>query len=424
MKSEIKEINSCQKEVLIEISLEEFNPFFERAKTDSFKNLKIDGFRQGQVPESIAKNYLNEGAILETATQQAVKHFYFKFIVDNNIEAIGGPEITITKLAKDNPLEFKASFFVLPSIKLPDYKKIAKECKKDKVVVEDKEIEDTIKWIQRSRSETTPKNGPAQLGDFIDITHSSPIINNGQEDKEQLVIGQSHLLPDFEKELIGLSENQTKEFTITFPNDYFNKELAGKQAFFKILVHKVHTVKMPEITDDWAKTLGKFENLEQLKTGIKEGILKEKQEVESQKTQAQILDKIAKECECEVPQILLDSEKQRAVVDFKQRIPEMLKMSFEDYLKQTKLDEKGFAQSLIPEIKEKIKKSLILKEIKSKENVLASETEINEEANKFLERFKNEEDAENKIDPDNLKEYAKERIENKKTLELLENLAQ
>jgi len=423
MKIEINNLPDCQKEIFIEVSTEEFNPFFENATSKIRQNLQIDGFRKGQVPDAVAKNYIKDEHVLELAAEEAIKYFYFKAITQNDIETLGGPEINITKLAKGNPLEFKAKVFIIPEVKLPDYKKIAGQFKKENVTVEDREINETINWLRRSRSETTPKNGPAQIGDFVEITHSSPTVNGGQENQEQFVIGQSHLLPDFEKELVGLTAGQQKEFTIKFPSDYFNKELADKEAKFKVNINKVHSVKMPEITDEWAKSLGKFENLEQLKTGIKEGISKEKEAAESQKLQAQILDKISQEIECDIPTVLLEAEKRRAIEDFKHRIPGMLKMTFEDYLKQAKLTNQEFENSLTPDIKDKIKKSLILTAIKKQENITADEVEIQKETNKILEGFKNEEEAKNSVDPEHLRDYTKERIENKKALELLENLA-
>jgi trigger factor len=424
MKTDIKEIGSSQKEATVEISVEEFEPFFQRVLKDSKENLSINGFRKGQVPDSLAQNHLDEGKMLEFAAEKAIKHFYWKYISDNKLEVIGPPEISITKLAKGNPLEFKAKFWILPEIKLPDYKVIASGIKREKVVVEDKEIEETIGWIQRSRSQTSPKEGAVQIGDFVEIRYSSASINNGQELVEDFVIGQSHLLPDFEKEIIGMKKDQEKEFKITFPQDYVNKEIAGKEVVFKVKAVKVESVQMQEINDEFAKSLGKFENLTQLKSEIRDGITKEKETAEKQKVQGQILDEIAKKTECDIPQILIDVEKEHAANDFEARVPEMLKMSFDDYLKQSKLTQKEFEESLIPSVKEKIKKSLILKELKDKENIMAGEEEITEEVNKFLSKFKSENEASDAIDPDHLRDYTRERIENNKALEFLENLAQ
>ena len=424
MKTQITDLKNCKKEVLIEISAEEFNPFFEKVLKGSKENLSINGFRKGQVPDSLAQNYLDENKVLEYAGQEAVKHFYWKFVAENKLEIIGPPEISVIKLAKGNPLEFKAIFWVLPDVKLPDYKEIAKGIKKEEVKVEEKEIEETINWIQRSRSQTSPKDGVIEKGDFVEISYSSSSINEGKEMVEDFVVGQSHLLPDFEKELLGLKKDQEKEFKITFPADYVNKEMAGKEISFKVKVVKIESVSMPEINDEFAKSIGKFETLDHLRKEIKSGIIKEKEQVEKQRIQGLVLDEIAKKTECDIPQILIDVEKEQAAKDLQARIPEMLKMSFEEYLKQAKLDYKGFEDSLIPSIKDKIKKSLILKELKKLEDITASDAEIAEEVNKFLSKFKTENEANEAIDPDHLQEYTRERIENTKALEFLENLTQ
>jgi trigger factor len=423
MKIEIKKLPHSQKELEIEVTFLEFKPFLDKAVEELKKNIQIEGFRKGKVPSEIAQKKLKKEEILTKGAEIAIKEFYSKAVKEKGLEVIGQPEIKILKLAWDSPLKFRVKTWVLPEIELPDYKKIASQVEKREVPVDDKEIEETIKWLQKSRAKIVPKNTPCKNGDFIEISYSSPSINQGKETEDRFVLGEGHLVPDFEKNLIGMKEGEEKKFSVLFPKDYARKELAEKSIEFKVKVTKVHQIELPEINDQWAQSLGKFENLAQLKKSIKEGILKEKEEIEKQRVQAEILEKIAQKTICEIPKVLIDIELEKTVQDLKERIPQILQMSFGEYLDKIKKTEAEFAASLLPEIEAKIKKFLVLREIRKRENIEASEEEIEEEANKFLSRFKTPEEAEEVIDPESLREYTKERIENQKTLEFLESLA-
>jgi trigger factor len=419
MKFEIKKLSNSQKEIKVRLEFSEIEPFVE----EEIKELEIKGFRKGKAPEEIAKSFSKEKKILDKAASKAVKHYYLKILKEENIEPIGLPEIQITKIAWNNPLEFKIKLWVMPKIQLPDYKKIASEVKRREIFVEKKEVEDTIRWIQKSRAKTLPKNEPSQAGDFVEIVFSSPQVNKGKEQKERFILGESYLLPEFEKNLLGMRVGQEKEFTVIFPKNYIDQKLAGKEIKFTVKILKVEKVELPKIDDDWAKSLGNFKSLKDLEESVKEGIKKEKEKIESQRVQAEILEKIAKESSCEIPQLLVDIETEKTIEDLKKRIPQMLGMSFDDYLKNLKQTEEEFRKSLLPEIKTKIKKFLVLREIKNKEGIQASEEEIKEGADKFLSQFRTPEEAERYIDPETLREYTKERIENQKTLRFLESFA-
>lgn len=423
MKIQIQDLSKSQKELSITIEVDELNPFINKVIDSAKQNLELKGFRKGKIPSGIAKEKFSEEEVFNQAAELAVKEYYSKAVKENNLEVVGNPEIQIVKIAKGNPLEFKAKVWIMPEISLPDYKKISSGIKEKEILVQEKDIEETLKWLQRSRAVTSPKQGSCQKGDFVEISYSSPLIEQGKENKDSFVMGQSYLLPEFEDNLMGMKENEEKEFSVTFPKEYFKKELAQKKADFKLKLLKVQNVELPEINDQWAKTLGNFENLNQLKESIKQGIQKEKEDIEKQKVQAEILEKIAEKTECLIPKILIDAELERTVEEMKKKIPEMLKMSFEKYLEQTKLSEEGFKKSLIPDIEKKIKKFLILREIRKRESIEAPEEEIRKEADKFLAQFKTVEQAEDVIDSDALQEYTKERIESQKTLEFLGNLS-
>lgn len=424
MKITIKDLPKSQKEIHILIPFKELKGSIDLAIKKLAKDIKLDGFREGKVPPKIVEEKVGKEEILKEAIRIEAPKIYKKAIQENKLEVIGAPKLEIVKAEWEKPVEIKIEVTVLPSVQLPDYKKIASKVKKRKIEVKDSEVEDTLKWIQKSRAKFSAKIGQAEKGDLVAFSYQSPEIENGKEQKDQFVIGEGHLLPGIEQVLIGMKPQEEKEVEISFPSNHIYKDLAGKTIKMKIKIESIQKIELPDINDQWAQSLGNFENLEKLKASIKEGIKKEKEEIESQRVQAEILEKIGKESKVEIPRLLIDLETENTINDMKQRIPQMLRMSFEDYLKQANLSEEKLRESLLPEVTKKIKEFLVLQEIKKREGIKASNEEIEKEANKFLAQFDSPESAEKVIDPQTLINYTRERIENKKTLKMLEELAE
>lgn len=430
MKTSIKKLPKSEIELNIGISTEEFDKFLEKAVFKLGKDLeiKVNGFRGGRAPREILEKVIGKEKILQEAANLAIKENYLKAVFENKIEVISPPKIEILKLAPKNPFEFKAIVSVLPKIELPDYRKIASEVKKRKIFVKDEEIEDSLLWLQRSRAKFIFKNSPCQDGDFVEIEFTEDITN--QKSKDAFILGKGHLIPGMEEKLFGMSAGEEKSFSITFPKGHFRKELAGKKTQIRVKMKSVQKVEFPEINDQFAQSLGRFENLNGLKQNIKEGIYREKEIRESQRVRGEILERIAQGATSsggrtlEIPQILIDRERKRIIENLKKLVAQNLKISFQDYLARIKKTEKQLFDSLLPQAKKTVKDSLIVREIAKQEKIEVSPEEVRDEINKILKRYPSIEKAEKELDLARLKNYTKEAIRNEKTLARLESFAQ
>jgi trigger factor len=419
MKIDITKLPKSEIELKIEVPTEEWQEFLDRAAKELSKDLKVEGFRPGFVPLKLVEEKIGIAKILEEAAEDCVKKCYVKAILENNIEAIGQPEISILKLAKGNPFEFKARVAVMPEVKLPDYKKIASEIKRNKILVEEKEIEETLSWLQKSRARFSQKLGPCRKGDWIEIEYSSPQIENGKKTKDAFILGEGHLIPGFEENLEGMEFGQEKEFSLTFPKNHLQKDLAGREINFKVELKSVQNMELPEINDEFARQLGNFEDLESLKKSLKEGINMEKEIAESERVRQIILEKIAEKSEMEIPDVLINSVKTQMLADLKQNISQKLGISFEDYLAKVGKTENDLMVLFSEQARKRVKNSLVLREISKKEKIEASDEEVEMEANKILKNLTMEKAQE--LDPEKLKSYTEDVIINEKTLQLLEN---
>lgn len=424
MKSTVKKLPESKVELEVEIPSEEFNHFIERATLSVGKDLEVDGFRKGKAPKEVVEQKIGKENILVEAADLAIKENYTKAVLDNKIEAISQPEIDILKLAAGNPLIFRAKTSVLPEIKLRDYKEIAKKVERKEVSVEDKEIDNALKWLQKSRAKLTLKNGAVEKGDYVEVEYWSPQIKELSQTeikKDSFILGEGRFIPGFEDNLIGMeAKEKEKEFSLILPENYAVKELAGKKVDFKVKVKSVQKVEPPKINDDFAKSLGKSESLEELRKNIKEGLTSEKKQAESQRVRNEILDKISQDTGFEVSKVLIEREQKVMMDNFKQEVSEKINIPLKDYLDKIKKTEQEIFNSFSEEAKKKVRNFLILREIGKRENIEVSDEEVREEMNKILKHYSVSEKTEKDIDIERLKEYSRGVLKNEKIFALLE----
>jgi len=307
----------------------------------------IDGFRKGNVPENVLVAKVGEMAILEEMAELALSHVYMEILMDNEIDAIGKPEIHITKLARGNPLEFRAITAVTPEVKLPDYKTLAKKeiakASPDELKVTDKDVEEAILRIRKSHT--------------------------------------SHEGHDHDK--------MSKE-------DH----------------EKAIEASMPELTDDFVKTLGDFSDVPDFRTKLSAMLAEEKKAAAKDKLRVSIADAIAAETSVELPQIMIETELNRTQSQFSSDI-ERMGVKLDDYLKHAKKSLDDIRKEWRPHAEKKAKLQLVLNSIAVKENLHPDSKEIETEVNHILEHYKD-------ADREHAAVYAETVLTNEKVFEWLE----
>lgn len=421
-------------EIVVTVPVFEFEPYVKKAAVLISEEVKIEGFRKGKAPYDIIKNRIGEQAIYERAAELAVRATYLKILAElttndqqptTNFTPIGKPEITITKLAPGNELQYRVKLAILPEVKLPDYKKIAKEVgwSKKEPEITDGEIDQTIDWIRESRVTLVTVDRPAQKGDRVEIDfevrHVGVKIAGADSKNHPLILGRGNFMPGFEEDLIGMKTGEEKGFSIKVPEEWHEKSLAGKTLDVKASMKLVQDRQVPELNDEFAKRLGNFPSAEALKTNVREGLLQEKQEKEKQRVREEIIEKIARGAEIEIPEVLIEREIDKIQSDTKVGI-EKMGMKWEDYLAHIKKSEEESRKDWRGNAEIRTKQALCLHEIAKIEKIEPSEEEIAIRANEILRQYRNSAKAEKNIDARELKEYAGGIVKNERVFELLE----
>jgi trigger factor len=426
MKKLIKKLPQSRIEIEVEIPVEDWEDFLNEAAKEISKELKVDGFRPGNMPRNVVEREAGLGKILEKGAELAARKTYVKIILEDEIEAIGLPKITILKMAAGNPMAFKAETAVMPEVELPDYAKIAaknKSIDKGKIKVEESEVEGSLNWLAKSRAKYTTISRPAQKGNRVEIDFEARIegnlIEGGESKNHPFILGQGKFIPGFEDNLIGLKEKGEKEFKLTFPQDYYKKDLAGKEADFKIKMNLVQEEEIPEINDDFAKGLGGFESLDKLKNNIKEGLLMEKQAREKEAWRSKIIEKIAEKTKVDIPELLITQEMANMLNELKSKT-ESFGLPWEKHLEQLGQNEDELKNGFRPRAEKRIKNALTLNALAKKEKIEVNEFEVEEEINKILRQYPDIERAEAKLDLEKAKNHIREILKNEKIFQILE----
>jgi len=411
-----EQLSDSKVKVTVSIPSSDFKPFIEKAKSEVSDDMEIEGFRKGNVPADMAEERVGEENLMQQAAQLAIEDSYPQIVKEEDIQAVGQPQIKIKKLAEGDDLEFEAEIPVLPPIELPNYKEIASEVEAQETSISEEEYEKALERLKKSRAKMKQVDRPAQEEDFVKIEFESDTLDLEKEDG--FILGEGHMVPGFEENIEGMEAGQRKEFTVEWPEDHPQQDLQGKEVDFEVLVKEVQEVEMPEITDEWAQELGEqFETAEDLKQNLKQGLKKEKNQQEQKRVREKILQKISEKAEVEIPEQLVQRQKANRFTDLKQKLSQQ-DTSLEEYLEQTGQSEEEIKKSLEKQAQQEIKRSLLLREIAEEEDIEASPQEVEQRVNQMLQHY-GEEQAE-QMDKEQVKGYVKEQLRNEKVLEFLQ----
>jgi trigger factor len=420
MQIQQEKIKESEIKLTIEVTAAEYRPFLERAAVKLSQQTKIEGFRPGKAPFDIVKNRVGEMNIYQEALDEIVSNFYWQAVTGEKINTVGQPKIEMAKLAPGNPIIFKATVGLMPQVTLGDYKKI--RIKRQPVAVKDEEVNKAIDDLRGMRVKEALVNRPVQKDDKAEIDFNVSLdkvpVEGGQGQKYPLVIGSGAMIPGFEDNLIGLKAGEEKIFQLKFPGEYQNKMLAGKLCDFKVKVHSVFERQLPQVTDDWAKGLG-ANDLADLKAKIKDNLKNEKDYTEDQRLENELLQKIVARVEfSEIPDSLIHNEAHRMVHEFGDTIAAR-GLSFADYLKSIKKEEKELEEEFAPRAKERIKTSIVIKEIADQEKIEATAEDLKKETEAILAQVPNNQEAADNIKSEGYQQYLNTIVRNKKVLEML-----
>jgi trigger factor len=423
MKITKKDLPKNQAELKIEIEPKEYQEFLEKTAQKMSETTKIQGFRPGKAPYDIVKKKFGEMKILEQALDTILTHFYFEAVTKEKLEPISHPKIDIEKMVVENPLIFKATINLIPKIKVCDLNKIG--VKKAKVKIDDKEIDKAIETLRENQAKEVLEDKKIEKNDKTDIDFAvsidNVVIEGGKETNYPLVVDKGHMIPGFEENLIGKKKGAKVEFKLKFPKKYHNKNVAGKEADFKVEVKAVYKRELPKVNDEWAKTTLQSKDLKDLKDKIKKNYEAEKQKQEDKKIEIEIIDKIIKGSEIgEFSDDLIKAETHKMIEELKQNI-EKQGLKFEDYLKQLGKKVEDMEKDFKEQAKKRLDSSLIMRAVIDKEKIEVTDKEISAEIEMGKQIYGSDSEMIKNLESPQYKDHLRLGLLNKKVMDFLKD---
>ncbi|MBU0661306.1 trigger factor [Patescibacteria group bacterium] len=393
-----REDKATQVALTISIPEKEYTPALKRAAKRLSMRVAIKGFRKGHAPYELIKKEVGAMSIMQEALEDIIQEQYSKAVIAEKLETLGMPQINIEKLAPENDIVFKAEVALLPSITLPDFKKIKVEEKE--VVVDDKKLDETLDAIRGMHATEVRKDGAAEGTDklIIDMTMTQDgvVVEGGKTVDYQVYLGEDHYIPGFNKELVGAKKGETKEFSLSFPKTHYQKQLAGKKIDFSVVIKDVYVRELPTLTEEFAQKIGQ-DSVKALKALIKENLLNEAKQKASQQVEIEMLDQIIDQTIfSDIPDILLESEKNKIFHELKQDLSKH-GVTIEQYLEDIKKKEDELRKEFSAQAEKRAKAALVSRQIAKEHNIVVSKEALEAEINVLKDIYKDNKDAQENL---------------------------
>ena len=375
MKTSLEDITSVKKKLIVEIESKEVDKKLNAAYRELGKRAKIPGFRPGKVPRKILERRF-EDDVLDDVTRDLINESFPKAIQELDTMPLGTPSLEKEILKQGQDFKFSAVIEVRPQFEVTDY--LGLEVEKEKYSISDKDIDARIEQIQQSNGKLNviEPERPVQKDDYVvldyDVFEDERLLEDMKKTNFLLKLGGNEVHPQLEEGLIGLNKDDEAEIDVAFEKTYGNSELAGKNVKYKVKVNDIKELAIPELDDEFAVSLGAdFKNLADLRNKMSETIENQEESRTDREMNARLLGKITDSIDFESPQILIESELDYAVKNFKQTL-----MQSGANMEQAGITEEKLRTDFRPASEKRVKEMLVLEEIAKKDKITVDEADL------------------------------------------------
>ena len=360
------------------IEASKFEEAIQKVYAKSAKYFNIPGFRKGKAPYKIVEKQYGAQIFYEDAFNEVAAEVYEKELTDANIEAVSRPEINIIQMEKGKDLIFTAVVQTKPEVKLGKYKGI--ELKKVEYTVEEKDIDHEIEHMQeRNARLVNVEDRPVEKEDTVVIDFEGFVdgvaFEGGKAENHELVIGSNTFIPGFEDQIIGMKIDEEKDINVTFPEEYFSKDLAGKAAVFKVKLHEIKKKELPVVDDEFAKDVSEFDTIKELKVSIKEKLEEENKNKAKYETEEVAIKAVCDNTEIDIPSGMIETETDNMIKEIEQRLMYQ-GLNFEQYLQIMGKTEGDMRKEMKEQAQIQVKTKLVLGAIVEAEKIEATDEEV------------------------------------------------
>ncbi len=412
--------NANEVKLNVTIEAEKFDEAIKKVYFKSAKYFNIPGFRKGKAPMNIVEKYYGKEIFYEDAFNEVVPEELEKAVEENKLEVVSRPDIDVTQIGKGQDLIFTAIFQTKPEAELGKYKGV--EIKKIEYKVTDEDVEHELGHMQEHNSRLISiEDRPVEKGDIANINFEGFVdgvaFEGGKAENHDLEIGSNTFIPGFEDQIIGMKIEEEKDIKVKFPDEYFSKDLAGKDATFKVKVNEIKKKELPTLDDEFAKDVSEFDTLKELKASIKEKQQKQNDERAKYETQDAVIKAVSENVKVEIPSGMIETETENMVKDMEQRLSYQ-GLKLDQYLQMMGKTKEEMQKEYEPQAIEAIKSRLAIEAIIKAEKIEIADMDIDEKIKEMAKNYGKENDEEF-LKNENVRNYIKQGLESEKAIEFL-----
>ena len=411
--------NKNEVKLTFNIEAEKFEEAMKKVYAKTAKYFNIPGFRKGKAPMQLVERQYGSAIFYEDAFNELVPDIYDEAIKENKIEAVSKPNIDIVQMEKGKELIFTAVVETKPEVELGKYKGI--EIKKIEYNTTDKDIEHELGHMaERNSRLVSIEDRPVEKGDITTIDFVGSVdgveFEGGKAENHELEIGSNTFIPGFEDQIIGMKIDEVKDIKVKFPDDYFSKDLAGKDAVFKVTLHEIKKKELPKIDDEFAKDVSEFDTLDELKNSIKEKLDTENTEKAKYETEEEAIKTVCDNTKLDIPNGMIELEIDNMIKDMENRLSYQ-GLNLNQYLQIMGKTETEIRDNFKEQAERNIKSRLVLEAIVKAEKIEATPEEIDEKIKEMAKKYGRKEDE--LLANEQLKEYIKGNLETEKAIDFI-----
>jgi len=407
----------------IEMEPAEVEESLEQSYRRLVRKASIPGFRKGKAPRAVLERYLGRDSLLEDALNNLLPQAYDEAVKEQEIEAIASPSIEI---AQTDPVVFKATVPLKPTIELGDYHHI--QLTPEPVELTDDEVDTVIEQLRRQHATWEPVERSANFDDLVALDIEShieekPFINQ-QGVQYQILPDQPLPVPGFAEQLPGMKGGEEKEFKLQLPKDYPRGELAGKEARFKVRVIEIKQQRLPKLNNEFARLVNpELKTLASLRKQISTNLKLMAEEKAKREFEERIIGAVVENSQVEFPPVLVEMEIAR-LLDQQMRRLQASDIGLEEYLGRINKTGEELREELRPLATKRVTSSLVLGRIAEEEKIEVADAEINAELGNMVQSATgNKDEVQKLLDSPQARNSVEQILTTRKTIQRLVEIA-
>ena len=392
MSTQVERLEHNMVKLTVEVPADLFEKAILAVYNRNKKSISIPGFRKGHAPLRMLEKIYGAGIFFEDAANDLINQTYGEEADGTGLEFVSRPVFDVTQIEKGKPFIYTAEVAVRPEVELGEYRGI--EVSRQEVTVTEEEVNEEIGREQDKNSrlvEVTDR--PVESGDTVILDYSGAVdgvqFDGGTAENQTLVIGSGSFIPGFEEQLIGMGLEETKDITVTFPEEYHSKELAGKEAVFTCTIHKIQKKELPELNDEFAQDVSEYDTFDEYRKSVEDTLRERKEQAAKTAKENEAIDKLIESSNMDIPEAMIDAQVTSMYQDYARQLQSQ-GIPIDTYLQYMGSNEAKMKEEMRPQALKQIKTRLVLEAVAKDAHLEATDLRVEEEIEKIAARYQME----------------------------------